>query len=166
MNKKQILTKEILHLLFSYQITSYEKHICNKKEILHLLEYTSVSPSQPLSSATTAEMAPGLTASGDAFGASGAAGAAGAAGAVLSATTGAAVPSGAPGAGGATIPSTPFGGGGHWQAQWGLVYWPLPPWSIGTVCPIRILVQPFLSCFCKTNMKHLIIEFRFFLLQS
>ena len=157
MNKKQILTKEILHLLFSYQITSYEKHICNKKEILHLLEYTSVSPSQPLSSATTAEMAPGLTASGDAFGASGAAGAA-----VLSGATGAAVPSGAPGAGGATIY--------HQHHLVVEVVEPLAsPVGLGLLapaslvdCPIPILVQPFLSCFCKTNMKHLIIEFRFF----
>ena len=132
---KQILTKEILHFLFSYQITSYEKHICNKKEILHLLGYTSVSPSQPLSNATTAEMAPGLTAGGDAFGASavslvsaasGAAGAAGAGGAVLSGATGTAVPSGEPGAGGATILSAACGGGAG-----GAIGKPSGAWFIG-----------------------------------
>ena len=102
-----------------------------------------------MSSATTAEMAPGLTASGDAFGASGAAGAAGA---VLSGATGAAVPSGAPGAGGATIPSTPFGGGGG-----GAIGKPSGAWFIGP-CLLGRLVrsaqyQFWCSLFCPAFAK-------------
>ena len=115
------------------------------------------------------QMAPGVTAGGATLGA----GAAGATGAVLSRATGTAAGPSARRCCASTISSiwcycctssissiwcyhtiNNICCWRHWQTQWGLVNWVLPPWSIGSVCEPPILLAPFLSCFFnKTNVE-------------